>query len=76
MNVDGIVRDAIRQMYAGNYDRAIAIATRANTPEAQRLFREAIEREARETNERKTAWRKFVDDVLNNFLRVIYCNDR
>lgn len=58
--LDGLVRQAIAEMMSGNYDKVIMIATRANTPEAQRIFREAVEREARETKERKAAWAELV----------------
>lgn len=60
MNRNGAVRAAIELMLDGNYDQALTIATLANTSEAQRLFREAVEREAHETKERREAWAEFV----------------
>ena len=48
----------------GDYDDLIVIATRANTPEAQRLLREAIERERREEKMAFAEYRKFVDETL------------
>lgn len=58
--LDGLVRYAIQLMREGNYDLAIGIATRANTPEAQKIWREAVEREAEEAQARKASWAEFV----------------
>jgi hypothetical protein len=66
--MNGILANAIKQARAsGNYDGLIAIATAANTPEAQRLLREAVEREAAEDRRFREWYQQFRRDAVRNF---------